>query len=131
MGKLVLQIYEDDTPLTLVEVARIIKGLTDKQIRQTANATYNQGGESLPRRCDNKRHDLYKKCVGGGICLAKKYKKCGVFVDQICGSCESDVITDTLNYVFDTYYDGRYRAAWRKTRVTKRSRPERPTKKKD
>lgn len=125
MAKLILQIYEGDTPLTLVETARVIQGLQDSQIRETANMTYNEGGENLPRRCDNRRHDLYRKCVGGGVCLAKKYKRCELSADQICSTCESKVITDTLNWMFERYYGGKYTAAWRRTRATKRSKPER------
>ena len=123
MGKLILQIYEGETPLTLVETARIIKGLKDSHILETANATYEEGGESLPRHCDNKRHNLYRKCVGGGVCLAKKYKRCGVSPDAICSVCESKVITDTLNYMFQVYYDGKYTSKWRTTRINKNSKP--------
>ena len=124
--KLVLQIYENDVPLTLVEVARIIHGLKDKDIRETANSTWNN--DDIPRFCRNKLHTHYRSCVGGGICIAKKYKRMFSFIDQVCVSCESTVITDTLNYMFKTYYDGRYRAEWRKTRKTRRSKPDREDK---
>lgn len=130
MAKLVLQIYdENDAPLTLIEVARIVRGITDEAVRETANSTYTESGKDLPKRCDNRNHNLYKKCVGGGICFAKKYKRLDVSVDQVCGSCESKVITDTLNHIFNTYYDGNYTAKWRSTRAKKAARPAKAPKK--
>lgn len=128
MSKMVLQIYKGDVPLTLVEVGRIIHGLKDEEIHETANAILTDEAKKLPRRCDNKDHHHYKKCVGGGICLAKKYKRLFASVDLTCVSCESKAITDTLNYIFDRYYNGEYRAEWRQTRRNKSYAPPKKSK---
>lgn len=114
-GKLVLQIYEDEVPLTLIGTAKVIMGLKDEQIREVANSARDRS--RLPKYCDNKEHHHYNACIGGGICLAKKYKRLFSFVDLICTSCDSHVIVDTLNYMFSEYYEGKYRAEWRKTRT--------------
>jgi hypothetical protein len=113
-GRLVLQIYEDDVPLTLMGTAKIIMGLKDEHIREVANST--QGRSHLPKYCNNKEHHHYNACIGGAICLAKKYKRLFSSVDIVCNSCDSYIIVETLNYIFNEYYGGRYRAEWRKTR---------------
>jgi|WetSurSiteA1Bulk_404760.scaffolds.fasta_scaffold92882_2 hypothetical protein len=118
-GKLVLQIYEDDVPLTLIGTAKVIMGLKDEQIREVANSANDRA--HLPKYCNNKEHHHYNACIGGGICLAKKYKRLFSFVDVVCTTCDSYVIVDTLNYMFSEYYEGKYRAEWRKTRRDKRS----------
>jgi hypothetical protein len=121
-GRLILQIYEADVPLTQIGVAKVIMGLQDDQLREVANATFKEASCSIPRYCRNKEHHHYNACIGGGICLAKKYKRIFEVVDLVCVSCDSQVIVDTLNYVFDVYYDGKYKAEWRKPRQGKRSR---------
>jgi hypothetical protein len=123
-GKLVLQIYEGDVPLTQIGVAKIIMGMKDEHLREIANTGF-RGEPRIPRYCNNKDHHHYNACIGGGICLAKKYKRIFSVVDLECVSCESHNITDTLNYMFEEYYDGRYRAEWRKPRRGKRASVER------
>ena len=120
-SKLILQIYENDVPLTLIGVAKIIMGMKDKHLKEIANAGF-RGETRIPKYCDNKNHHHYNACIGGGICLAKKYKRLFSFVDMVCVSCDSHVIIDTLNYMFDEYYNGQYRAEWRRPRQGKRFR---------
>jgi hypothetical protein len=114
-GKLVLQIFEEDVPLTQIGAAKIIMGMKDKHLREIANTGF-RGEPRIPKYCNNKDHHHYNACIGGGICLAKKYKRLFSFVDLECVSCESTNIVTTLNYMFDEYYSGRYRAEWRKPR---------------
>lgn len=125
----VMQIYKGDVPLTQVETARVIQSVKEDHIVKTANLVLSEESP-ISRRCDNKNHNLYKKCVGGGMCLAKKYKKGTALVDQMCSTCDSKVIVEALNYIFDNFYEENYKAEWRTPRKTKRLSPERPSKKK-
>jgi hypothetical protein len=102
-GRLILQIYEADVPLTQIGVAKVIMGLRDDQLREVANSTFKEASCKVPRYCRNKEHHHYNACIGGGICLAKKYKRIFEIIDPVCVSCDSQVIVDTLNYVFDVY----------------------------
>lgn len=119
--KKVLQIYEGEVPLTLQSVGKLLLTIKDEELRETANSTYSS--QRLPKNCDNKEHIYYRKCVGGGVCLARKYRRLFAQTDSICGACESEGLIATLNYIFDTYYGGKYKAAWRAVR-TKTPRPE-------
>lgn len=118
--KYILQIHEGEVPLTQEATSRIIKAIKDEHLREIANSTYNTN--ELPTRCDNKSHMLYRKCVGGGICLARKYKRLFSHPDQVCSTCQSQGLVDTLNYLFSVYYEEDYRAEWRTPRRTKRSK---------
>jgi hypothetical protein len=124
-GKLVLQIYEGEAqiPLRLTDIGNLLARIKDEEIHATANKSLDLYETRLPRCCDNKEHVHYKKNIGGGICFAKKYKRLNLLSDQVCGSCQSNVITRTLNYIFSEYYDGKYIAEWRRTKTTIRSKP--------
>jgi len=114
MSNFVLQIYENETPLRLSEIGILLLRIKDEFINDAAQESLHSN--KVPKSCDNPDHLSYKKYVGGGICLAKKYKRLGMATDQICQACQSKNIVETLNFIFEKFYAGMYSACWRVSR---------------
>lgn len=122
-----LQITENKIPLRLNEVANVLLKIKDEYIRDAAQAALRMS-ELVPHKCNNKDNVYYNKFIGGGICLAKKYKRLGVSKDLVCQDCQSSNIVKTLNYIFDRYFSGRYHASWKTVKRVVSAKPERKTK---
>ena len=129
MARQLLQIYENKASLTSTEAGKLLLTITDDILRDVANSMFSE--PSLPRRCDNKEHMLFRKYVGGGICVAQKYKRLFSWIDPICSTCYSQNIVNTLNFIFNKYYDGRYRCEWRFARTARsKKKPQTPIRRK-
>ena len=113
-SKRVLQILEDENPLTAVERDAIIGCINDEHI-----ALLSKGQPvEIKGKCINGQF------VGAGVCLAKRYGKYGVVEDQNCKSCKHDEILTQLNYIFREVFGGKYRAEWKAKRVYKKRKDE-------
>jgi hypothetical protein len=102
----VLSILDNGKPLTQIEIARLIANLEWKDV------------ELLSRNMPTEIKgwcEVLGKYVGQGVCIAKKYFKYGLTINE-CKSCKSQEIVDQLNYIFNKVYDGRYYAQWRSRR---------------
>jgi hypothetical protein len=109
-SKKVLCVVEDETLVTAIERDAILDCITDGHIQLM---------------CKKRPPEVGCWCkegyyVGEGICLAKKFVKCGVGEDKVCRACKHDNILKQLNYVFKEVFGGKYRAEWRAKREYKK-----------
>lgn len=109
-AKKVFCIYEDDEALTAVERDAIIDCISDEHVQLMCTRRPPEVGSWC-------KEGYY---VGEGICLAKKFVKCGVGEDKVCRACKHDNILKQLNYVFKEVFGGKYRAEWRAKREYKK-----------
>jgi len=115
---LTLQIYEDERPLTQMEIARLTNSLTMEHAELMSRNKDYDGMES---------EGVTGKCIthgnhaGRGVCIAKKFIKYGLTFNG-CATCTSQEIVTQLNYIFKHAFDGKYRAEWRKKKEYKRKK---------
>ena len=110
-----LQIYDGKRPLTRIEAARLTSTLTMEHVKLMS---LNRDYESMKKEGITGRCAMHEGAhTGPGVCIAYKYLKYGNN-DNGCAGCRAQEIVEQLNYIFKHAFEGKYRAEWRKKKVS-------------